>query len=188
MTDFHYKCLPKKTYQDEDYIIEAVQPEHIEIIRQWRNKQVNVLRQSKPISKEEQKYYYETNVWPELTSDQPQKILLSFKYKGELIGYGGLVNISWVNLRAEISFLCDTKIASDHKIYRVHFLGFLNMIKTLAFNTLGLNRFFTETFTYRSEQIKILKYFGMGIEGVLKSSYLKNGKFFNTAIQSIVNI
>jgi RimJ/RimL family protein N-acetyltransferase len=62
------------------------------------------------------------------------------------------------------------------------------MIKTLAFNTLGLNRLFTETFTYRSEQIRILKYFGMGIEGVLKSSYLKNGKFFNTAIQSIVNI
>jgi hypothetical protein len=30
MTDYFYKCLPKRIYQNGDYILEAVQSEHIE--------------------------------------------------------------------------------------------------------------------------------------------------------------
>ena len=60
------------------------------------------------------------------------------------------------------------------------------MIKVLAFTALGLNRIFTETFTFRNEQIRILKDFGMDTEGVLKSSYQKNGKFCDTVIQSLI--
>ena len=112
MTDHFYKCLPKRTYQMGEYSTEAVQPEHIEIIRQWRNEQMDVLRQSKPISKAEQIAYYEKNVWPEMIKKNPDKILLSIMYDGVLKGYGGLVYLSWEHLRGEISFILDTQIAN----------------------------------------------------------------------------
>jgi len=85
-----YKCLPQRIYQNGEYTIEAVQPHHIERIRQLRNEQMDLLRQENPISKEEQIQYYEKYIWPELKSDNPKNILLSYKYKDELIGYGGL--------------------------------------------------------------------------------------------------
>ena len=65
------------SYQEGDYELESVQPEHIEKIRQWRNEQMDVLRQSKPISKEQQIQYYEKHIWSELKSSQPKNILLS---------------------------------------------------------------------------------------------------------------
>ena len=45
-----------------EYSTETVQPGHIELIRQWRNEQMDVLRQSIHITKEEQKYYYESKI------------------------------------------------------------------------------------------------------------------------------
>ena len=84
MTDHFYKCLPKRTYQMGEYSTGAVQPEHIEIIRQWRNEQMDVLRQSKAISKEQQIMYYEKHIWPELKNDEPKQILLSFLSNNKL--------------------------------------------------------------------------------------------------------
>jgi len=68
---------------------------------------MNVLRQSKPISKKDQIQYYENHIWSELKSDSPENILFSFKFKDKCIGYGGLVNLSWIDKRAEMSFLLD---------------------------------------------------------------------------------
>jgi RimJ/RimL family protein N-acetyltransferase len=61
------------------------------------------------------------------------------------------------------------------------------MLKDLSFNTLGLKRLFTETFSFRKEQISVLVDFGMEIEGVLKSSYKINGKYCDSVIQSVIN-
>ena len=170
-----------------EYSAGAVQPEHIEIIRQWRNEQMNVLRQSKVLSKEQQIKHYEKNIWPELKNEEPTQILLSFLSNNKLVGYGGLVHISWDHLRAEISFLCDPRIVRQVKTYRICFLKFLEMIRDLSFKTLGFNRLFTETFSFRKDQISILEDFGMDIEGVLKSSYKINGEFCDSVIQSMTN-
>jgi hypothetical protein len=93
MTEYYYQCLPKRLYQQGNYTLEAVQSEHIEKLRQWRNEQMDILRQSNPISKDDQIHYYEKNILSELNSDCPDNILLSLKYDNQLIGYGGLVNI-----------------------------------------------------------------------------------------------
>ena len=113
MTDYYYKCLPRRYYEHGDYTLEAVQPEHIEKIRIWRNEQMDVLRQPKPILKEQQIQYYEKHIWSELKSNQPKNILLSYKHQNILIGYGGLVNLSWVDKRGEMSFLLDSSIVEN---------------------------------------------------------------------------
>ena len=61
---------------DGPVVVRAVEPEHIEAIRCWRNAQIDVLRQSRPITADEQVAYFERAVWPDKRSDRPANILL----------------------------------------------------------------------------------------------------------------
>ena len=175
MISYYYKCLSRKIYQVSDYTLEAVQSAHIEKIRIWRNEQMDVLRQSSPISKEEQIHYYENQVWREMDKNHPDKILLSIMANGELIGYGGLTNISWANLRGEISFMLDTKIANTKKDYGESFPIFLKLIKNIAFNELKLFRIYGELFDLRPKYAKVYENENFTLEGILKGhTRLKN--------------
>ena len=53
-----YKCMPRPKLSVGALSVQAVQPHHIEDIRQWRNVQMDVLRQSSSITPEQQKAYY----------------------------------------------------------------------------------------------------------------------------------
>ena len=186
MTDYFYKCLPKRIYQNGDYILEAVQPEQIEKIRQWRNDQMDILRQSKPISKEEQIQYYENYVWPEMYKNKPDKILFSLKSNGELIGYGGLVNISWEHLRGEMSFLLDSNRANNNGTYHSDMSSFIYLNKEICLNQLAFNRLFTETFEFRHTHIDILKENGFILEGRMRQHIKFNNEYSDSLIHSIV--
>jgi len=181
-----YKCLPQKTYKIEEYVYEAVQHEDIESIRQWRNEQVDVLRQTHAIGREEQIEYFNNIVWPEMGTDHPEKILLSIKIDGKLIGYGGLVNISWTNLRGELSFLIDTNRINNRDIYHKDMEYFIIMIKDLSFNQLSLNRIFTETFDFRNHHINLLEKNGFIIEGTLRQNIKFKDKYIDSLIHSVI--
>src|SRR5690606_14638788 len=81
------KCMPRRELRHGAFAIRAVGPEHIEAIRQWRNAQIDVLRQSAPISPSQQEAYYATHVWPVMALDEPQNILLIFLEGERAIGY-----------------------------------------------------------------------------------------------------
>jgi len=187
MIEYYYKCLPKRCYHNGDYTLEAVQPDHIEKIRQWRNEQMDVLRQSKLISNEEQIAYYEKHVWPEMIKKYPDKILFSLKYDGGFHGYCGLVNISWENLRGEISFLLETQIANRRKDYNEIFPIVLMMIKNIAFGELSLNRIFGELFDIRPQYAEAFENAGFMLEGVLKAHSRLNGKLVDSLVYGILN-
>ena len=187
MTEHYYECLPKRRYQQGNYTLEAVQSEHIEKIRQWRNKQMDVLRQSNPISKDDQIQYYENHIWSELKSDEPKNILLSYKFKDELIGYGGLVNISWENLRGEISFLLRTDIANTKKDYDEYFPNFLILVQNIAFGELSLYRIFGELFDLRPKYSKAFENSGFILDGVLKAHNIINDKPVDSIVYGLVN-
>ena len=182
-----YKCLPQKTYKIEEYVYEAVQHEDIESIRQWRNEQVDVLRQTHDIGREEQIEYFKNNVWPEMGTDHPDKILISIKINGKLIGYGGLVNISWTNLRGEISFLADRNFAFTEKDEAKSFQKFLRFITNLAFSELSLNRLFGELFDIRPIYKKVFENEGFNKEGVLRQNNIVNGKNVDSLVYGILN-
>ena len=163
-----YVCLTKNCLRDGDYSIVPVQPEHIESIRQWRNTQLVALRQAEPISQQQQVNYYATNIWPSMTELMPTTILLSYLYQDQPIGYGGLVHIAWHDLRAEISFLMDPERATDAANYAADFRCFLGLIKRLAFDGLGFQRLFTETYDIRQMHIATLEQSGFMREGVMR--------------------
>jgi len=140
-----YICLPNATLNCGGFSVRSVRPADIENIRVWRNAQLDVLRQNREITPQQQEAYYAEHVWPAMQLRRPRNILLSYMKDEELVGYGGLVHIAWEHLRAEVSFLVDPAVAADPEQYRNCFTMFLKLIKILAFRDLRFARLCTET-------------------------------------------
>lgn len=155
-------------------VISPIQPEQIERIRIWRNEQLDVLRQTHPISADEQIAYFDDVIWPDMNSTTPHQILVGIHLSGEFIGYGGLVHISWHEQRGEVSFLIRTDLMKDSGTVSQIFSDYLKLIKRLAFTDLGLRRLYTETFAHRTSIIQLLESNGFIREGRMREHVLVN--------------
>ncbi len=171
-----YAVMPRAHFTGGDLQFRAIEPEDIEPVRQWRNAQMDVLRQTAPISPEGQKSYFSTRVWPEKSKNEPAQILLAIERRGELIGYCGFVHISWPNRRAELSFLLVPDLQRDLKLSSRYFEEFLKLAKTIAFDDLGLARLTTETFATRDGVIASLERCGFRREGRLVHHVVVDGR------------
>ena len=182
---FNYKFLKRKLYY-KDFSIENLKKTDLEKLRVWRNAQRNVLRQNKILSKRDQKNYFNKYISKQSKKKFPEVILFAYKYKKELIGYGGFVYISWDNKRAEVSYLLKTEFTLDKEIYKFHTLIYFELIKKIAFKVIKFRRIFTETFVYRKNHIKLLEKVGFKKEGILRKHNIKNKKTVNVIVHSIV--
>ena len=153
----NYKILKQNKYTINNYSLCPVLKEDIEKIRNWRNQQIKVLRQDKPISYNEQIHYYESNVWSEYHQDYPNQILLSFHLNNNLIGYGGLVHINWKSMIAEMSFLVETIRTKNPDIYYNDMKNFILILKLIALNELKMCKIITETYSHRLLHISFLE-------------------------------
>src|SRR3546814_13017049 len=72
-----YKVMHRPELVEGRYTARAVEPDDIESIRKWRNAQIDVLRQSRPITPEEQVAYYARTIWPGKSSTTTDNILLT---------------------------------------------------------------------------------------------------------------
>lgn len=183
MTIRRYACLPHDPLADGPHSIGTVQDRHIESIRLWRNLQLAVLRQKEPLTEEQQIAYFDHSIWPTLSHAQPSNILLAYQEAGELIGYGGLVHISWPDDRAEVSFLLDPAKAAEPSEYAARFSAFLSLLKQLAFAELRFKRLWTETFASRLHHMSVLEANGFQREGRLRS----HGNMAGTRIDSVLH-
>jgi RimJ/RimL family protein N-acetyltransferase len=177
-----YSCLKRQTISCQSYAVRTIQPSDIEKVRQWRNAQMDVLRQKVKISYQEQINYYSEKIWPTLDSEKPPILLFAYLLCDQLIGYGGLVNIDWDHKRAEISFLLDPARTWDFHGYKEDFLVFLHLIKSLAFDDLSIHRLFTETYSNRIHHISVLEAAEFKLEGVLRRHVLIKDQPFDSLI------
>jgi RimJ/RimL family protein N-acetyltransferase len=178
--------MPRSIINSGQFRLKSVEPNEIESIRLWRNSQMDILRQSRPISSEDQKQYFESKIWTETTSNAPKQILVSFYKSESFIGYGGLVNISWHNLTSEISFLLNPELENDQKTRKFLFINFLHLICILAFEDLGLFRLFTETYSTRVSHIATLEEYGFYKEGSMREHIIINGQRFNSLLHGLL--
>ena len=167
--------MPRARVAQGDFSLDAVQPADIESIRQWRNAQIDILRQSAPISMAQQVEYYASCIWPTMAEAHPGNILLAYRRKGELIGYGGLVHVAWQHRRAEVSFLLEPRLANVPESYAEHFSRFLRLLKEVAFDDLGIERLFTETYAFRAAHMAVLEGEGFRREGELRGHVIVDG-------------
>lgn len=171
-----YRCLSKQTFSMLDYELVPIREKDIIPIMHWRNAQMNILRQSRPITTEEQLSYYEHHIRPCFTTPRPQMVLFSYLLNRRCIGYGGFVHIDWGNRRAEVSFLLDPARTTDEDTYARDFSLFLQLIKKIAFHELKFQKLVTETYDCRPLHIYILEHAGFTLEGRLKKHVMIDGK------------
>jgi RimJ/RimL family protein N-acetyltransferase len=181
-----YRALPEMDIVRGAYRLVPIRYADREAIRQWRNAQLDVLRQPAPISGEEQDQYFLRVVRPLFDQVQPGQLLFSLLYEGQLIGYGGLVYIAWEDRRAEVSFLVDSARVADLPLYRQDFLTYLHLLGKLAFGPLGLHRLFTECYDIRDFHVSILEEAGFRFEGRLRHHVRIRGRFVDSLIHSLL--
>lgn len=182
--DFRYKILQQSNLSLGKITFRPIQLDQIEQIRLWRNAQKKILRQTKEISKYEQKCYFQDKVFTQLDINFPAQILIGIEWRGKFVGYGGLVHIDWNSRKAEVSFLLDTEIREESKLFIEIFSSYLSLIQIMAFEHLALNRIYTETYSFRTSVISTLNANDFLLEGTLRKSYFWEGRFFDSLIHS----
>ena len=178
----HYTCLSVQELCHDNKKIRPVMPDDIESIRLWRNAQLEFLRQTEPLSVEQQQRYYEHTVWPSMPLAQPDHILMGYLEHGQLIGYGGLVHIHWPHQRAEVSLLLDPARKTALSNYPQDIKIFFRLIQQLAFSVIGLNRLYTETYAIRSDVIAVYPEVNFQLEGVLREHVIIEGQGIDALI------
>lgn len=182
----HYRCLSQPHYCEGGFQLRPVQPQDIESIRQWRNAQTSVLRQSDKITPEGQRQYYATHIWPTMASPQPPQILFSYLRDDKLIGYGGLVHIGWHARKAEVSVLFDLTPRSEED-YRHHLSTYLTLLKRAAFDDLNFHRLWTEAYDIRPLHISVFEENGFVFEGRLQDHEYIDGRYVDTLFHGCLN-
>lgn len=182
-----YRCLTRQIYQKGVYEITPIRQEDIRPIKEWRNAQIEILRQAAPLTDAEQERYWSQVLVPSFDEKHPKQILFSFLKEGECIGYGGLTHIDWEVGRAEVSFLLDPSRTQQPEHYQREFVLFLELLKECAFKTLRFHRLFAETFHVRPVHVRTLEFSGFRLEGILKDHVKVNGKHCDSLIHGLLN-
>jgi RimJ/RimL family protein N-acetyltransferase len=161
--------------------LRPIHVEDAEQIRQWRNSQLEVLRQPGPLSPEDQARYFEAVVRPQFDLEYPDQILLAYLDGDELIGYGGIVHICWPDLRGEVSFLTSLERAQGPD-YEKDFGIFLELLKHAAGQGLRLRKLTGETYDIRERHVQVLESSGFVFEGRMHDHVLIQGRYVDGLI------
>ena len=181
----HYSGFPDLEVSAGDYALRPLRWEDREAIRQWRNAQIHVLRQAEPLSAEAQDAYYRDVIAPQMSDPQPSQILVAMTSGGSLIGYGGVVHISWPDRRGEVSFLSDPRRSSDER-FTADWRAFLDLLIPLSQDTIGLHKLTTETYEIRTNLVPLLEEHGFVREGTLREHHLHDGQWVTSLAHGLV--
>ena len=174
----------KFSYNYNNRFLGPLEEKHLPFLKEWRNAQMDILRQYVLLTDSHQKRWYS-----HLKEDKNQSLfslIFSTPKKMELIGYCGITNMDFKNRRGEISFLVNPLRSKQGKIYKDDFEAVLKMLCKYGFEKLNLNKIFTETVEFRKEHIRIIENFGFKKEGNLREQYFRDGKYFNSLMHSIL--
>lgn len=182
-----YKCLQKQIFRRNQYCLSPIQDGDKYKIMFWRNEQIEILRQNIILTKSDQLLYFKNSVDTLFHQERPLNILWRFLYKGQLIGYGGLVHIDWSKLSAEISFLTKTDRNSD-EIFRSDFHNYLQIIFRITFEDLKIRKIYTTVYDLksRSAYIEVIHQNGFEIDKTFNKPIEKVG--YNYKIYSYTNL
>jgi RimJ/RimL family protein N-acetyltransferase len=183
----NYKILRNNGFAFKGYRLLPVRYEDRYHIMNWRNAQLKILRQENLLTEEQQDNYFKNVVNKLFEQDRPLQIIFSFLQGDNLIGYGGLVHISWQDKRGEVSFLLDNNRITDLNLYAKEFSIFLSLIKQVAFDDLKFNRICTETFDVRDHHVSILEASGFVLEGRMRKHVFLDGFYRDSLIHGCLN-
>lgn len=180
-----YKCLTHQERHFENCSIVPIRYEDRFLIMKWRNEQIYHLRQTKPLTEEDQQRYFDEIVSKLFIYPQPEQILFSHLENGVCVGYGGLVHINWTDRNAEISYIMNTSFEKFH--FAKYWSNYLTMLKDAAFNDIKLHKIYTYAFDLRPHLYTMLAENGFKHEATLKEHCSFNGEYKDVVIHSLIN-
>jgi len=180
-----YKVLNKQLFSNGNYSIVPIRMEDSIDIMNWRNEQIYHLRQNKPLTVEDQEFYFDNVIEKLFNEYQPNQILFSYLEKGKCVGYGGLVHINWIDKNAEISFVMNSALEKD--FFKFHWKSFLQLLEQVAFCELGFHKMYTYAFDIRPNLFEVLSELNYLEEAILNEHVLINGNYANIRIHSKIN-
>lgn len=182
-----YRVLQQRQeFSVDDYSIVPIKFEDRFDIMKWRNDQIDILRQKKTLTEQEQDEYFNTIVLKLFEQEFPKQLLFSYLKNGKTIGYGGLVHIDWSNKNAEISFLLDTKLNTIDN-YLDTFSKFLVLMEEVATH-LKLHKIYTFGYDVADYRFEPLQQANYDLEAVLKEHIRVGNKLCDVKIYSRIII
>lgn len=185
MFETNYKALNNNTFTEREYSIVPIRYQDRFKIMQWRNEQLYHLRQAKPLTEEDQEYYFNHVVAKLFEQKQPDQLLFSYLKNGECIGYGGLVHVNWIDKNAEISFIMETKLEESE--FEMQWGVYLELIEQVAFKELKLHKLFVYAFDLRPHLYQAIEKKGYKKEAVLKEHCLFEKQYIDVIIHRKIN-
>ena len=179
-----YTYFPELARTSGEFHLRPLRWEDREPIRRWRNEQIDVLRQVRPLSADEQDAYYRTVIAPQFEEREPGQILWALEENENLVGYGGIVHLVWTDQRGEVSFLADTARMDDR--FATDWTVFLGMLVPLARDELRLHKLTTETYSTRPRLIPTLEAQGFVLEGTLRDHHRVDGNFVDSLAHGLL--
>ncbi len=180
----NYKCLSTANFFNGTYKLVPLRDEDQFLIRQWRNEQIDILRQKKELTEAQQKLYFETVIAKLFEEEQPKQILFSLFESDVLVGYGGLVHIDWESKHGEISFLTETKRTQNSIQFKNDWVNYLTLLKQVAKNELRFNKIYTYAYGIRKNLFPILLEEKFVLEATLKEHIYIIDKYEDVLIHS----
>jgi len=181
-----YKILVLNKFDYNEYSLIPIRYEDRLDIMKWRNEQIYHLRQNKPLTIENQNAYFSNYVSTIFYEESPKNLLFSLLKNNELVGYGGLVHINWLDKNAEISFIMNTDLEKD--FFSEIWSKYLILLNQIAFQELHLNKIFTYAFDIRPHLYPIFEKSGFVLEARLKNHCFFNNEFKDVVIHSKFSI
>jgi RimJ/RimL family protein N-acetyltransferase len=179
-----YKCLGESSFAQDGYELIPIRDADKFLIMGWRNEQLDILRQSSPITAEQQENYFKHTVDELFNQEKPSQILWSFLLNKELIGYGGLVHIDWNAMHAEISFLLETRRNNNIDQFKTAWSNYLDLITDVAFNKLNFQKIHTYAYNIRDYYFEVLYQKEFVKEGHLKNHIMIKDRLEDVLILS----
>lgn len=177
-----YEVLNKQLFKAAAFSLVPIRFEDRLDIMKWRNEQIYHLRQNKPLTIEDQDYYFENVVSKLFEQEKPNQILFSFLENEVCIGYGGLVHINWIDKNSEISFIMKTSLEEDNfeKLWSIY----LGLIEQVGFDDLQLHKLYVYAFDLRAHLYATLTRNNYFLDGRLIDHCLFRGEFKDVLIHS----
>jgi len=186
----HEGLLPgwfsSRCWDSSDRVYRPIDKSDLPELMRWRNEQQLVLRQQEELTLQHQQAWFTNVVEPSYQQDRPQSLQVIALSGSTRTSYGGLTNIEWVSRRAELSFLAATEFAQSFERYATEFRCFLRWTAAFAFDEVGLNRIFCETWDFRDDHIGILEDFGFVLEGRLRNHVAKGGRTHDALLHGLM--
>ena len=144
-----YKNINSDSFNNGIFSLVPIRDEDKYDIMNWRNNQLEILRQETVLSIEQQEHYFKTVVDKLFDEDEPDQLLFSYLENNKLIGYGGLVHIDWESKTAEISFLTETSRNKNADLFISDWVNYLSILKNVANDYLNFKSIYTYAYDIR---------------------------------------